>query len=171
MTKAQQAKADLIKENKANYDDLVAKIEGMSSPSERDVNYLQGIMKGKKYTREQRKELTDKLSQMELEAQKPKSTVVFETSEPVAPQNETPAMKEVADKVSTAKKLTMAEVMGTDEAPMSNRAKMFEEVRVELFALADKCISYSRKSSGGTAMRLARASTELSRLAKTQLRD
>lgn len=169
MAKSTKEKAAELKaEQKNNYDDLNKKIVQMKNPTQRDVDYLQGIMKGKKYNRANRKELTDKLNKMELKAEPTKSAVVFETSEP------TEKGKKIVDIVKKANKLTTAEVLGTDEpvnAAMSERAKMFTDVREDLEELAEKSLKYSRQSSGGTALRLAQTASVLRGLIKQKLRN
>lgn len=149
------------KEQTTNYNDMIKLISKMSNPSERDIDYLQGIMKGKKYTSKNRVELNEKLSQLEAST---KNTVKFETEEPEE------APKDEAQKVVVkAKKLTRGEVTGESDTPVTDREKVFKEIRDELFILSDKCLKYSRGTSGGTAMRLAQASKELSRIAKIKL--
>lgn len=173
MTKSTKQKAAELKaEQKNNYDDLNKKIAQMKNPTKRDVDYLQGIMKGKKYNRANRNELTDKLNEMEgslrKTAEPSKSAVTFETPEP------TKKGKKIVDIVKKANKLTTAEVMGTDEpvnAAMSERAKMFTEVRNDLEELAEKSLTYSRQSSGGTALRLAQTASVLRGLIKQKLRS
>ncbi|MGR3220101.1 MAG: hypothetical protein ACUZ8H_09845 [Candidatus Anammoxibacter sp.] len=156
MTKAEENKKALIAEQKKNYEEMNKMIAQVSDPDEKDVNYLQGVMKNNKYNRGNRKELTAILDQMEADL-KPKDAITFET----------PAQKKAAQTVSTAKELTK----GIAPNLMTDRAAMFTEIRKDLFELSEKCLVYARKQAGGAALRLNTVSTNLTRMAKTTLRE
>ncbi|MGR3220395.1 MAG: hypothetical protein ACUZ8H_11360, partial [Candidatus Anammoxibacter sp.] len=80
---------------------------------------------------------------------------------------ETPQQKKAAQTVSTAKELTK----GIAPNLMSDRAVMFTEIRKDLFELAEKCTVFARMQAGGAALRLNTVSTNLTRMAKTTLRE
>ena len=156
MTKTQIAKKALIAEQKKNYEEMNKMIAQISDPDEKDVNYLQGVMKNNKYNRGNRKELTAILDQMEANL-KPKNALTFET----------PEQEKAAQTASKAKSI----VKGIAPNLMSDRAVMFTEIRKDLFELAEKCLGYARKQTGGAAQRLNQVANDLTRLAKTKLRE
>ena len=147
MTKAQKTKKELIAEQKKNYEEMQKMIAQISNPDEKDINYLQGVMKGRKYNRANRTELTKTLDKMEA------SLKPFETS-----------TQKVASK---AKELTG----GIAPNLMTDRQIMFTEIRKELLELSEKCLGFARKQVGGAALRLNTVATNLTRMAKTTLRE
>jgi hypothetical protein len=138
---------------------MLKMIEQIKNPDEKDVNYLQGVMKGKKYNRKNRTELTAKLVEMEA-ALKPKSAVTFV-------KTQTAKEKAASGVVDKAKDLAKG------KAPdlMSDRAVMFKDMREKLLALAEESTEYARKQSGGASLRLNNVATNLTRLAKKTLRE
>lgn len=152
MTKAQQAKKELIAEQKKNYEELKKMIADYKTPNEKDINYLQGVMKGKKYNRANRTELTRVLDEMEAKLKPSTNALTFEKTE----------------QKKSVKVIQKVKGLGKDS--MSDRTIMFEDIRGELFKLADKCTTYSRMQSGGAALRLSQVAANLTRLAKQKLR-
>ena len=156
MTKAQIAKKELIAEQKKNYEEMIKMIAQTSNPDKKDINYLQGVMKTRKYNRANRTEFTKILDQMEANLPS-KNALTFETSE----------QKKASEVVSKAKKITKVAAPNL----MSDRTVMFTEIRKDLFELSEKCIGYSRKQVGGAAQRLSNVANNLTRMAKQTLRE
>ena len=161
MTKSEQDRKDLKALQEQNYDEMLKMISQINNPDQKDVDYLKTVMKGKKYNRANRTELTRTLDKMDIEIN-PKSAVAFE-------KTQTPKQKKAEEVANEAKDI----VKGKKPAPnlMSDRAEMFEEIREDLFQLAEKCTGYSRKQVGGAAQRLNQVANAITRLAKTTLRE
>ena len=81
MTKSKQNAKALKAEQKKNYDEMISLMK-IENPDRKDINYLQGVMKGKKFNRDNRNELTKILTDLEeaIEAKAPTSETAPETN-------------------------------------------------------------------------------------------
>ena len=64
VTKSEKDAKDLKALQKKNYEEIVKKLN-IKNPDQKDINYIQGIMKGKKFNRDDRTKLSRQLMDME----------------------------------------------------------------------------------------------------------
>ncbi len=162
MNKKEKAKALKTKQKK-NHIEMLKNISNFKRPTKRDIDYMQGIMKGKKYSQVQRKELTKKLTEMENKLNEGKP--------------ETPETKEVkAEKVArTANKLVVSPPGTTpsdceDKEP-TTRAEIFDDVKKHLAVVEELCTKYARANPGGMSPRLNTVALQCQRFIRTTLRE
>ena len=172
------------KEQKQNHDEMLSMIKQLSNPTERDINYLIGVMGKKGYHPKQKIKLEKMLNALSIKIpkekeDKPQQGVVFDKDSSVGKRRAAEKVVEEAQalvkentsrsKIKVVNVATQIIDKAVADAP-SDRTTLFKICQKELHDLSVKYLELARNNKGSMASRLNMISRDLERHARNTLR-
>ena len=144
-------------EQKKNSKEFSELIENLKNPTQRDIDYLEGVLNDKNFHHLTKKKLQGQLEELKSQVvPERQNAMTFETPEPTKPR---------VTVVDVAKQ----EIQKTVASAPSDRTTLFTKLQKELYAESDKYTELALQNRPMSS-RLTKVAKELKRLAKNVLR-